>query len=115
MQAKDFRHAAQRAAAGKMPVAVIYALEAVEVHQEDGKRPVGPSRSFQLSLQDIHEVPVIGQARQAVTDGKSSHLAEELRIVQQRGPEKNATPDGVEQLRPAVGASSKRADCVAIK
>ncbi len=89
MQSKDRGHAAKRVAPCEMPVAVVDELEAIEVHQQDGKRPVGSSRTFEFALQNIHQTPVIGQPRQTVADGECADLAEQLRIVEQRGAQKD--------------------------
>src|ERR1019366_6214298 len=86
-------------APGKVPVTVIDELEPIEIHQQDGKRPVGSSRALDLALQNIHQAAVICQPRQTVADGERADLAEQLRIVEQTGAQKDHVAYGVDQFR----------------
>ena len=86
IQLQNRSHSTKRSAADHMSMAVVDFLEAIEIHEQNGKGPVGSSRTFQLALQNVDQVAVIGQASQAIADRKCAHLAEELALSSKVAP-----------------------------
>src|SRR5438309_10261615 len=62
------RQPAQRQAPEQVAVAVVDALQAVHVEEDDGKGPLGALRPLDLPLEGGHELAVVGEPGQRVAD-----------------------------------------------